>query len=114
MEAKWVRLASVAVGTGLAVVWVVAVSTGATMWLTWMAALAALACFGTVSLVPERRAGLIAAGTLAVVAAGLATCWIVGLATSATTWVLWCCLAGAVLTLAAALTTAFVALFDRV
>lgn len=114
MEAKWVRLASVALGTGLAVVWVVAVSTGATMWLTWMTALGALACFGTVSLVPERRAGLIAAGNLAVVAVGMTTCWIVGLATSATNWLLWCCLGGAALTSAAALTTAFVALFDRV
>ncbi len=113
-DARRVRLASVALGTALTAVWVVAVSTGATMWLTWMAALAALACFGTVSLVPERRAGLIAAGNLAFVAAVLAACWIVGLATSSTAWVLWLCFAAAIVTWFAALLTAFVAVCDLV
>ena len=112
-DATLVRLTSVALGTGLAVVWVAAISTGATTWLTWMAALAALACFGTVSLVPERRAGLIAAANLGFVAVVLATCWIVGMATSSTTWLLWSCFAATTLTWSAALLTAFLALYDQ-
>ncbi len=112
LDARAVRLASAALGTALGVVWVVALTTGASLWLTWLMALAALACFGTVSLVPERRAGIIAALNLGFVAAGLTACWIVGLATSATTWLLWCCFGAALVTLLAALGAGLTAVFD--
>jgi len=112
LDARTVRLTSAALGTALGVLWVVALGTGATLWVTWVVALAALACFGTIALVPERRAGLVAALNLGFVAAVLAACWIVGLATSATTWLVWCCFAVAPLVLLAALGAGLAAAFD--
>ena len=112
LDARGVRVASAGLGTALGVVWVVALGTGATLWLTWMIALAALACFGAVALVPERRAGIIAALNLGFVAAGLSACWVIGVVTSATVWLLWSCFGGALLVLPAALGTALAALFD--
>ncbi len=112
LDARAVRVACAGLGTALGVVWVVALGTGATSWLTWMIALAALACFGTVALVPERRAGIIAAMNLGFVAAGLSACWVIGLVTSATVWLLWCCFGGALLILPAALGTGLAAGFD--
>ena len=99
-------------GAILGILWVVGLSTGATFWLAWMIALAALACFGTTSPVPEQRAGVIAAPNLGLVAAGLAACWIIGLLTSATGWLVWCCFAGALAALSVALGAGLTAVFD--
>jgi hypothetical protein len=114
LDANRVRLAAVGLGLGLGVLWVVGLGTGATNWLSWFMALAGLACWGTVALVPERRAGIVAAGNLAFVAAGLVALWIVALATSSTPWLVWCCFGAAGLVLLAAVATALAAVFDLV
>ncbi|HXJ22530.1 MAG TPA: hypothetical protein VMT03_20095 [Polyangia bacterium] len=113
VDATSVRVASGLLGTAMGVIWVVALAKGATSWLAWLVCLAALACFGTISLVPERRSGFMAAGNLALTAAGLAACWVVGLLTSATTWLVWLCFVSAGLVLVSALATALAAAFDR-
>lgn len=112
LDARRVRLASAGLGAGLAGAWAIALATDATFWITWMTALASLACFGTIALVPARRAGFIAAGNLSFVAIGLAACWVLGLLTSATSWLVWCCFAGAALAVTAAVGSALAAVFD--
>lgn len=112
LDARAVRLVAATLGTAFGVVWIVGLSTGASFWLTWMMALLALACFGTTSLVPERRAGVIAALNLGFVAAALAACWLIGLVTSATGWLVWCCFAGGLATISAALGAGLTAVFD--
>lgn len=113
VDATSVRVVSAMLGMALGVVWVVALGVGATGWLAWMICLGALACLGTIALVPERRSGLVAAANLAVTAGVLGTSWIVGLLTGATTWLVWLCFVGAGLVLVGALATALAAVFDR-
>ncbi|HVV17271.1 MAG TPA: hypothetical protein VHH90_08720 [Polyangia bacterium] len=113
LDANNIRLASAAFGVVLGVLWIVGLAARASFWLTWMTALAALACFGTVALVPERRAGFVAAGNLAFVALGLGACWIVSLATGGTAWLAWSCLALAGLVLVGAVGAALAAALDH-
>lgn len=108
-DAPVIRIGSVALGVALGIVWVIALSTGATFWLTWMVALAALTCLGTAALASERGTGLLAAGNLGFIGVMLAACWIVGLLlTSTTRWLTWSCFAAALVML----TAAFVAGLD--
>lgn len=114
IDANLVRGIAAALGAALGVVWAVAISTGATIWLAWITCLAALACFGTVALVPERRSGFLAGGNLALAAGVLGVSWIVGLVTCATAWLVWLSFGGAAVVLVGAVITTLAAVFDRV
>jgi len=111
--AALVRLVAAGLGSLLAIAWVVGMSLGATSWLTWMMALTGLGCFGSVALVPEERSGFAAAANLAFLSMILGGCWIVALATRATSWLAWSSFVAALLLVLAALTTVTEAVFDR-
>ncbi len=113
IDADLVRWVSAGLGAALGLVWVVALATGATMWLAWITCLAALACFGSVALVPERRSGFLAGGNLALAAGMLGACWIVGLLTCATGWLVWFAFGGAAVVLVGSVAITLAAVFDR-
>lgn len=98
-----VRVVPALIGLGLAVMWIVGMSVDATIWLTWTVGIAAALSLATVGIIPERRSSAWAAFCLGAITTGLATMWIIGLATHATPWLVWWTFVAACLTTVAAL-----------
>lgn len=85
-----VRGTSIALGVGLVILWIVGLSNHATMWLTWLDGLAAIAAFGVAAAaVPDTtRTGVLAASPIGL-SVGLFVLWIIGVAMHVETWLAW-------------------------
>jgi hypothetical protein len=85
-----VRGTSIALGIGLAILWIVGLSNHAAMWLTWLDGLAALCAFGVASAaVPDVTRSTAVTASPIVLATGLFVLWIIGLAVHAEGWLAW-------------------------
>jgi len=82
-------------GAGLTVLWVLGLSTDATVWLTWSLGIAAALSFATVGLIPERRSSSWAAFCLGALTLSLFVLAMEGYDRHATTWLSSWTLAGA-------------------
>ena len=106
------RLSFALIGIGLAVFFIVGLSTGATIWLTWLNGVAALLSFLALALIGDPRSPLAAGLFLGLVALGLAVLWLVAIGTGETGWLVWCTFAAALVTGLVALAASFTALLE--
>ncbi len=84
--------ASVVLGVGLLVVWIVGLAQNATGWLTWLDGVAGVMSFvvaGAVAPADDRAAARSGSVGMGVQTAGLFVLWLVGMATRATPWLVW-------------------------
>ncbi len=84
-----VRGISVALGVGLAILWLVGLNYHATSWLTWLDGVAALVAFGIGASLSERMSAGVLGGTPIALSIGLFILWIIGLVMNAETWLVW-------------------------
>jgi hypothetical protein len=108
------RIVPAFIGLGLTSLWIVGLSTDATVWLTWLVGIAAMLCFATVGFIPARRGSLLAAFGLGLLATGLLAAWIVGLRFAATPWLTWWAFAASLVTGLAAIGAAVQGAIDGV
>ena len=81
------RGVSVILGIGLIVLWIVGLSAGATLWLSWLDGIAGLvAILLGITAVSAARAGAAGWGLMAL---GLFVLWIIGLAAHGPLWLAW-------------------------
>jgi hypothetical protein len=85
-----VRGTSIALGIGLAILWIVGLSNHAAIWLTWLDALAALGAFAVAAAaVPDTPRSTAVAASPILLATGLFVVWIIGLAVHAESYMAW-------------------------
>lgn len=81
------RPISVALGFGLIILWIAALTSNAVGWLTWLDGVAGLIAIAMgLGFAQIARAGVAGSGLLAL---GLFVLWIVGLAAGSTLWLVW-------------------------
>jgi len=84
-----VRGVSVALGIGLAILWLVGLNYHAAAWLTWLDGVGALIAFGIGASLNERLSPSVVGGAPIALSLGLFVLWIVGLVMSVETWLVW-------------------------
>ncbi|HSN31371.1 MAG TPA: hypothetical protein VLU41_01700 [Ideonella sp.] len=84
-----VRGISMVLAVGLVVLWIVGLGQHSTAWLTWLDGLAALFGFAVAAGIAPGVTRAAAAGAPISLAVGLASLWIIGLATHAAAWLTW-------------------------
>jgi hypothetical protein len=102
------------VGLGLAVLWVIARSEGATAWLVWFEGAAAVGVLAVVGLIPARRSAPLAGFCLGGLGLVLFALFMAGLLDHGTPWFAWWIFTFAWLCWAAALLVTFQSPIDSI
>jgi hypothetical protein len=87
------RAVLVGLGLSLALLWIVGVIDHSTIWLTWVDGIFALLSIGLALLLSDASTPVASSAGLGAMGLGLLTLFIVGLATSASAWLVWFTLA---------------------
>ncbi len=96
-----IRALSIVLAIAFGVLWIAGVGTHAVGWLSWLDLLVGVLAFGiAIMQLPDARQ---ATNYLMALSIGTFVLWIIGLATRADPWLVWCTFAGACLMLTAGL-----------